>query len=80
MSRPFLQDDDAQYQDDTAAAVAWSRFGSGAGGADDNLSAEAIDEQEIYGMIATSKHVTSLALRHILPSSFFLPSPSPYPS
>jgi hypothetical protein len=55
MSRPFLQDDDdAQYQLDTAA-VAWSRFGSGAGGADDNLSAEAIDEQEIYGMIATPK-------------------------
>lgn len=73
MSRPFLQDDDAQYQLDTAAAVAWSRFGSGAGGADDNLSAEAIDEQEIYGMIATSKHVTpfaSLVLRHSLPSSF----------
>jgi hypothetical protein len=73
MSRPFLQDDDAQYQDDTAAAVAWSRFGTGAG-AGDNLSAEPIDEQEIYGMIATSnllRTFSSLALAifpHPLPS------------
>lgn len=50
MSRPFLQDDDIRYQDDTAAAVAWSRFGAGSGAsAEDDLSAEPIDEQEIYG-------------------------------
>lgn len=59
MSRPFLQDDDVRYQDDTAAAVAWSRFGAGSGAAaEDGLSAEPIDEQEIYGMIATPKRLT----------------------
>lgn len=52
LSRPFLQDDDIQYQDDTAAAVPWSRLGAGSGAVDeDRLSAEPIDEQEIYGMI-----------------------------
>ncbi|PTB40752.1 uncharacterized protein TrAFT101_005917 [Trichoderma asperellum] len=81
MSRPFLQDDDAQYQDDTAAAVAWSRFGSGAGGADDNLSAEAIDEQEIYDLISNitdPEHPVSLGQLSVinLPDIHITPSPA----
>ncbi|RFU72351.1 mip18 family [Trichoderma arundinaceum] len=75
MSRPFLQDDDAQYQDDAAAAVAWSRFGAASGAAVDDVSAEPIDEQEIYGMIETlpkSVYTTpsSLVLAILLSYSF----------
>ncbi|KAL7924116.1 hypothetical protein ACQKWADRAFT_20395 [Trichoderma austrokoningii] len=73
MSRPFLQDDDAQYQLD-----AWSRFGSGA---DDNLSAEAIDEQEIYDLISNitdPEHPVSLGQLSVinLPDIHITPSPA----
>ncbi|KAM0244961.1 hypothetical protein ACHAQJ_010680 [Trichoderma viride] len=78
MSRPFLQDDDVQYQDDTAAAVAWSRFGAGA---DDNLSAEPIDEQEIYDLISNitdPEHPVSLGQLSVinLPDIHITPSPA----
>ncbi|KAK4084644.1 uncharacterized protein Triagg1_1124 [Trichoderma aggressivum f. europaeum] len=83
MSRPFLQDDDIRYQDDTAAAVAWSRFatGSGAAAAEDDLSAEPIDEQEIYDLISSitdPEHPVSLGQLSVvnLPDIHITPSPA----
>lgn len=71
MSRPFLQDDDIRYQDDTAAAVAWSRFGAGLGAAaEDDLSAEPIDEQEIYGKTLRPPNVST----QLAPASALRPS------
>ncbi|KAK4066442.1 hypothetical protein HDV62DRAFT_318602 [Trichoderma sp. SZMC 28011] len=81
MSRPFLQDDDIRYQDDTAAAVAWSRFGAGSGAAEDDLSAEPIDEQEIYDLISSitdPEHPVSLGQLSVvnLPDIHITPSPA----
>ncbi|KAK0762327.1 hypothetical protein N5P37_005137 [Trichoderma harzianum] len=82
MSRPFLQDDDIRYQDDTAAAVAWSRFGAGSGAAAEvDLSAEPIDEQEIYDLISSitdPEHPVSLGQLSVvnLPDIHITPSPA----
>ncbi|KAL7787840.1 hypothetical protein V8C37DRAFT_258847 [Trichoderma ceciliae] len=82
MSRPFLQDDDARYQDDTAVAVAWSRFGASSGAAaDDDLSAEPIDEQEIYDLISSitdPEHPVSLGQLSVinLPDIHITPAPA----
>ncbi|KAL7949687.1 hypothetical protein V8C42DRAFT_218788 [Trichoderma barbatum] len=82
MSRPFLQDDDIRYQHDTAAAVAWSRFGAGPGAAtEDDLSAEPIDEQEIYDLISNitdPEHPVSLGQLSVvnLPDIRITPSPA----
>ncbi|ETS00558.1 MIP18 family protein [Trichoderma ghanense] len=82
LSRPFLQDDDIRYQDDTAAAVPWSRLGAGSGAADeDRLSAEPIDEQEIYDLISNitdPEHPVSLGQLSVvnLPDIHITPSPA----
>ncbi|KKP00281.1 hypothetical protein THAR02_07602 [Trichoderma harzianum] len=82
MSRPFLQDDDIRYQDDTAAAAAWSRFGAGSGvSVEDDLSAEPIDEQEIYDLISSitdPEHPVSLGQLSVvnLPDIHITPSPA----
>ncbi|EHK25403.1 uncharacterized protein TRIVIDRAFT_85193 [Trichoderma virens Gv29-8] len=67
MSRPFLQDDDIRYQDDTATA--------------DDLSAEPIDEQEIYDLISSitdPEHPVSLGQLSVinLPDIHITPSPA----
>ncbi|KAH6609427.1 hypothetical protein Trco_002773 [Trichoderma cornu-damae] len=89
MSRPFLQDDNVQHQDDTAAAAAWSRFGTGSGaGVDGDVSAEPIDEQEIYVLtlklldlisnLTDPEHPVSLGQLSVinLPDIHITPSPA----